>query len=378
MASENLIHIIIKLSPGGTELKLINFIKDTKENFNHTIIILTSVDKGFKEDLLLNNIKFDELRIKGIISLLSGIYNLRKRYRENQVDLIIGWLYHSNLFAILFKRVISTNAKIIWNIRSSMSSFKRAPFHRKFVIFISKFLLKFTDGICYNSEISMKEHKEYGFSHHKEACIANGVNLNKFRPINDAKEKICNELNIDDNSLVVGMCSRYHQVKNFPLLVNTICKLLDEGYMINCLLCGKGLNKENKEIISLLEKSGYKERFFLLGHRTDLPLIYSALDLHLLTSLSESSSNSVLEALSSGTMCVSTRVGTSDKLLDEKYVVESDNIEELVKVLKRIFDNEEHKTKSIEKVRNKIRNNFSIKAMNQKFIYFYKEIILER
>ena len=378
MASENLIHIIIKLSPGGTELKLINFIKDTKENFNHTIIILTSVDKGFKEDLLLYNIKFDELRIKGIISLLSGIYNLRKRYRENQVDLIIGWLYHSNLFAILFKRVISTNAKIIWNIRSSMSSFKRAPFHRKFVIFISKFLLKFTDGILYNSEISMKEHKEYGFSHHKEACIANGVNLNKFRPINDAKEKICNELNIDDNSLVVGMCSRYHQVKNFPLLVNTICKLLDEGYMINCLLCGKGLNKENKEIISLLEKSGYKERFFLLGHRTDLPLIYSALDLHLLTSLSESSSNSVLEALSSGTMCVSTRVGTSDKLLDEKYVVESDNIEELVKVLKRIFDNEEHKTKSIDKVRNKIRNNFSIKAMNQKFIYFYKEIILER
>ena len=65
--------------------------------------------------------------------------------------------------------------------------------------------------------------------------------------------------------------------------------------------------------------------------------------------------------------------GTSDKLLDEKYVVESDNIEELVKVLKRIFDNEEHKTKSIEKVRNKIRNNFSIKAMNQKFIYFYKK-----
>ena len=31
MASENLIHIIIKLSPGGTELKLINFIKDTKK-----------------------------------------------------------------------------------------------------------------------------------------------------------------------------------------------------------------------------------------------------------------------------------------------------------------------------------------------------------
>ena len=115
-----------------------------------------------------------------------------------------------------------------------------------------------------------------------------------------------------------------------------------------------------------------------MGHRTDLPLIYSALDLHLLTSLSESSSNSVLEALSSGTMCVSTRVGTSDKLLDEKYVVESDNIEELVKVLKRIFDNEEHKTKSIEKVRNKIGNSFSINAMNQKFIYFYKDIILER
>ena len=43
MASENLIHIIIKLSPGGTELKLINFIKDTKENFNHNLIILTSV-----------------------------------------------------------------------------------------------------------------------------------------------------------------------------------------------------------------------------------------------------------------------------------------------------------------------------------------------
>jgi len=374
MQKQNLLHVIIGLSPGGTEYKLLNLVKDTSENFNHTIIVLTYAEETIKKELELNKIKLIELNLRRIKPLTKSLFSLRKELQFMQFDLIVSWLYHSNLFALFLRTVISSKAKLIWNIRSSMSSFKDAPLHRKIVIYISKFLVHKADGIAYNSRVSMEEHIAYGFKHENEVVINNGVNTNKFKPNKEAKQKLCKELGINSETLLIGMCARYHQVKNHLLLIKATCKLIELGYEVNCLLCGKGMNTKNAKIMGPIERSGKKENFILLDHRNDTPLIYSALDIHILTSFSESSSNSVMESLSCGTKCISTNVGNSSDLLSEKCIVENNNIEDLIESVINLIGNEDESLSS-EYLRQNITNNFSIEKMNRESLDFYKGIM---
>ena len=375
MQKQNLTHIIIRLAPGGTEYKLLNLVRDTKETFQHTIIVLTYAEISIRKELEINKIKLIELNIIDLRSFIKSLSELKKLFKSIKVDLIISWLYHSNFFAFIFKYIVSSKATIVWNIRSSMSSFRGAPFHRKIVIYISKFLSSKVAAIVYNSEMSLKEHMDYGFINAHAIVINNGVDTNKFKPIVDAKRKLCEELDADPNTFLIGICARFHPVKNHSLLIKSVRELLNLGFEVNCLMCGSEMNGENTEITKEIGLDGMKKNFFLLDHRKDLPLIYSALDVHILTSLSESSSNSVMESLSCGTICLSTDVGNSSELLEDQYIFKSNDMQALINALSLLINNTDKNTSYSDDLRRNIESKFSIEKMNKEYIDFYKGII---
>ena len=140
-------------------------------------------------------------------------------------------------------------------------------------------------------------------------------------------------------------------------------------------MCGSGMNSENSEIIQEIGLDEMKKNFFLLDHRKDLSLIYSALDAHILTSLSESSSNSVMESLSCGTICLSTDVGNSSELLDDKYIFKSNDIKALTNALSLLINNPNKNVSYSDNLRRNIESKFSIEKMNTEYIDFYKGII---
>ena len=46
---KKILHIIAKLSPGGTELKLLDLIKNTKNDFHHEILVISNSDSELSE-----------------------------------------------------------------------------------------------------------------------------------------------------------------------------------------------------------------------------------------------------------------------------------------------------------------------------------------
>lgn len=369
-----IIHIIIKLAPGGTEYKLLNLIKDTSRLFEHHVLVLTSVEKEFILMAEENNVSLVVLNIKGISSFLYSITTILKVYKDLNFSLIIGWLYHGNLMAFLFKILTRSNAKLIWNIRSSLSAMKGAPFHRKIVINISKHFSNKISATIYNSKLSKQEHIEYGFFSKQNSVINNGLDLDKFKPIPNAKEIICKELGIDNEDILVGMCARFHKVKNFPLLIDAINKMHIKGRNISCILCGDGVSMKNATLAPLIKNTIRPKKFFLLGHRTDLPLIYSALDLHLLTSNSESASNSIIESMACGTICLSADVGNSREILEDHQIFHPKDIISLSEKLEDILSID-RSDKVNDSSRTIIEGNFSSTAMNEEFTNLYNSII---
>lgn len=374
MHRPNLLHVIIALSPGGTEYKLSNLIIDTKQYFNHTLLVLTSSKPEFKDRLNRNGIDVIDLNIHKVNNLLNCLLILRKKVKGLDVDLIVSWLYHSNMISLFFKKYFFSKAKLIWNIRSSMSSYAHAPLHRKVVIFISKLFSEKVDTVVYNSRVSLNEHVTHGFKNKNNLVIGNGVDTNIFKFDSTAKERLCEELGINSKNILIGMCARYHQVKNHILLIKAFSELVEKGYKAKCVLSGDGISYENPHIWNAIHASGNKENFFLLDHRDDINFIYSALDIHVLASNSESSSNAVMEALSCGTKCVSSNVGNSAEILPKKCLFEKNNQKELVDKMIALID-QDHEDLSAEKLRNEIITKHNLSAMTEKYRKLYTNIV---
>ena len=90
---KKILHIIAKLSPGGTELKLLDLIKNTKSDFHHEILVISNSDSELSELFKKEGVKVSNLNIFKISSLISSLVYLNRNYRNSSFNLIVGWLY---------------------------------------------------------------------------------------------------------------------------------------------------------------------------------------------------------------------------------------------------------------------------------------------
>lgn len=138
--------------------------------------------------------------------------------------------------------------------------------------------------------------------------VPNGVDTNKFRPINRKKavewfeQKFC-ELDDDLNVTYVG---RFSEEKGIVYLIKSL-DYLDEGKLF---LAGGG--PQEVQLKRLARK--FEGRVYFLGRvkHDNVPLIHNAMDVFVLPSISmEGFSNSMLEALACGLPVVATPIGAA-------------------------------------------------------------------
>jgi len=115
---------------------------------------------------------------------------------------------------------------------------------------------------------------------------------------------------------------RFHPQKDHHNFVRAASLLHQDRPDVWFVLCGFGVSWANKELTSLIEEAGIRNRCCLLGLRDDIPRLTAAFDIaSLSSSYGEAFPNVVNEAMSCGVPCVVTDVGDAALIVGQTGLV---------------------------------------------------------
>lgn len=373
-----IVHIITTLGDGGAERTLFNISKNSQLQSQ---VIVSLLDQGKYGELLSKlGVKVYYLKMKPNIFFIFKIFSLMKILYYEKPDIVQTWMYHADFFGSIASILIGIK-NIFWNIRHS--ELQKNHSNRK-TIYIIKILTKLSwwvpKKIIVNSKRSIKVHKKLGYCSKKFLYIPNGYDLSKLKPTNKKFFSIRKRLKIKKNKYLIGLVGRYNLAKDHFNLLNALYLLKNQKIDFFCVLGGKGINYKNNNLVTIIEKLELKNHIKLMGVQTDIPSFMSELDLHILSSNSESFPNVVAEAMACETPCVVTEVGDAAYIVGKTgWVVPPENPLILAKTIKRALSEigtNKWKQRCIQ-ARLRIKKNLDIDRMTQSYNKVWSKIYIK-
>jgi glycosyltransferase involved in cell wall biosynthesis len=304
-------HVITGLGVGGAETMLVKLLSamDPKRFRSHVISL--SSDLALAPSIRDLGIDIDELDVKPNVS--DAFYSfsaLARVLRKAQPDLVQTWLYHADLAGGIAAKRLGVPA--IWNLQSSTLDpvcISRSTLRVvKFCAWSSRFIPRAIVS-CSHAAVSVHEKTGYRGAFR---VIANGTDLDVFKPESEARKAIRAELGLDDSTPLIGMIARLHPQKDHPNFLAAAAQLVRTRPHVRFLLCGLGLEPANEELTASIRALGLEGHVLRMGIRHDVPRVLNALDIHTLSSsFGEGFPNVIGEAMATGLPCVVTDVGDS-------------------------------------------------------------------
>ena len=197
--------------------------------------------------------------------------------------------------------------------------------------------------------------------------LNNAIDLDKFKYDEEKRKKKRKELNIEDDTLVIGHVGRFVEQKNHRFLIDIFNEVHKQKENSILLLAGQGpLMEEMKEKARNL---GLEKNVKFLGQRNDINELYQAFDVFCLPSLYEGLPVVGVEAQATGLLCIFSDDMTKEtKVLDTtEFLSLNQSVEMWGKHILKSFEVYTRKTNQTE-----IKNNgFDIRNEAKKLSDYY-------
>ena len=150
----------------------------------------------------------------------------------------------------------------------------------------------------------------------KVVSIPNGVDTQAYRPRAD-NLRLRSELGIAKGTPIIGSIGRLEWIKGYDVMIEAFEQLRARGADKGAVLVIAGEGTQRLALEKIIRARGLDQSVFLLGWRDDVLDMHSAFSLFAMSSRSEGTSISLLEAMSAGLAPVVTDVGGNAAVLGD-------------------------------------------------------------
>jgi len=314
------LHVTPSLTVGGAELMLFRLVSNMSREFQSEVVCLTQ--NGPVGDRLRGiGVPVTTLGMKRGVPNPAGLITLCRILVARRPGIVQTWMYQGDLLGGLASR-LAFRGRCIWNIRNGTLDARRS----KALTFWTRSACARLSGVVPQrivccSEVARSVHEQIGYSSKKMVVIANGFDVEQFRPRPEMRAEMRRRLGLPEECLIAGLVARFDPQKDHETFAAAAGLVAARVPNVRFVLCGDGVNSNNELLRGWLEKASVTDRCVLLGRRDDIANVTASFDVAISSSRGEAFSNSVGEAMASSVACVVTDVGDSPLIVGQTGVV---------------------------------------------------------
>ena len=306
MSLKKIVHFTFDMQIGGAEQVIYNLIENTDSSkYDVSILCLDQPVGPFGIQLQKKGYGVTALKRKPGFDI-SLVRQIRRYVSNNNIDVLHCHQYTPYVYGFMGGAFNECN--IIFTEHGRFH-----PDQRKLKrVLINPFLNLFTNYVTSISSATREALVRYeNFPRSKIRIVYNGIDSSRYMLAQNSNLK--QTLGISKGAYVLGTVARLDPIKNHLMMIRAF-KIVKETYPETFLIIvGDGPERENLEAFA--SELHLASNMIFTGFREDAYLFYKIMDIFLLTSFSEGTAMTLLEAMASGLPCIATDVGGNPEIV---------------------------------------------------------------
>ena len=367
----NVIHIISGGDVGGAKTHVLSLLAGLKET--ETVRLVCFLEGPFAQEAR-------DLGIPTTVIEGNNLFRVRNRIlsmiREDKVEIIHCHGSKANLMGTLLRK--KAGVPVISTVHSDYRlDYMGRPLAALTFGNINRMVLPHFDGWIGVSHTMTKLLTARGFDVQKIYTLYNGVDFSREISVLSREayfEKV--GLKVEKDSVVYGIAARITPVKDMTTLIQAFSMALKEQPSLRLIIAGEG--EQEEEIRALARELCPASTVIFAGWEKDIDSFYNALDVNLLTSVSEAFPYALPEGARMHCATIASMVGGVPYLIDHGInglLFRPKDVETLRDHILFFARNKEEREAMGQALYEKTRAQFSLTVMIQNQLAIYRSIL---
>jgi len=363
-----IVYVTAGLRGGGAEAMLARLATAKPGVADEITIVSLLPAEAHMARLRAAGIEVVELRFDKPAGIATGLRQLARLIAERRPDIVQGWMYYGDLAALLALALSGRRGQtnLVWGIRCSAMDWRSYGVGLGLVVKACALLSRWPDLVTANSAAGLKSHLALGYHPRRAQVIANGIDVDEFRPDAAARRAMRTELGIADDAIVLAHVARVDAMKDHGSFLAAMAALPD----LSALLVGAGT--ENLPVARNL---------FRLGRRCDVARLFAAADFVVSSSrFGEGFSNVLAEGMACGLPAITTDVGDAKLIVgDTGLVVGPESPDALASAIRKLAaESPTARAERGSRARARIVDNFAMGHAIHRYVELYGSLASQR
>jgi len=366
-----ILHLISGGDTGGAKTHIISLLKGLNKYIDAKVICF--IEDTFYEDAKREGINIEVFKQKSR-SDLSVINKLVDEINKEGYDLVNCHGARANFIGMFIKNRIKK--PLITTMHSDYKLDFKDNFYKRMVFTtLNTIALKRFDYYIAISDDFKDMLIERGFKKERIFVSYNGIDFLRNTPY-ASKDDFLKRYNIENTrKTIVGILARLDKVKDHETFIKAADQVLKKRDII-FLIGGDGA--EGDRLKSMVEELNIDKNVYFLGFIKDADSFMNAIDINVLTSISESFPYVILEGATFKKPMISSDVGGIHKLVkdgESGFLLKPGDYKGFAKRIIDLVDNQQLLKDMGEKIYNDAKENYSYDSMAKTHVEIYKSIL---